>query len=63
MAIDSKYLGRISDFKNSRPNNKTNHNHKEDLGCVPGFLLKCYHKTSMVSLENKTHNMYFALVS
>ena len=28
------------------PNKKTNHNHKEDLGCVPGLLLKRYHKTS-----------------
>ena len=27
------------------PNKKTNHNHEEDLRCVPGLLLKRYHKT------------------
>ena len=27
-------------------NKKTNHNHKGDLGCVLGLLLKHYHKTS-----------------
>ena len=32
--------------KDSMPNKKTNHNHKGDLGCVPGQFLKCYHKTS-----------------
>ena len=26
-------------------NKKTNHNHKGDLGCIPGLLLKRYHKT------------------
>ena len=41
---------------------KTNHNHKEDLGCVPGLLLKHYHKTSMVRLENKTHVFYPSLL-
>ena len=25
---------------------KTNHNHKEDLGCVPRLLLKRHHKAS-----------------
>ena len=30
----------------SMPNMKTNHNHKEDLGCVLGLLLKRHHKTS-----------------
>ena len=32
--------------KNKMSNKKTNHNHEEDLGCVLGLLLKCYHKTS-----------------
>ena len=41
------------------PNKKTNHNHREDLGCVPGPLLECYHKTSMVSLNNISPNTRF----
>ena len=32
--------------KNNMSNKKTNHNHKGDLGCVLGLLLKHYHKTS-----------------
>ena len=44
--VNYRYLGRLGDLKNSMPNKKTNHNHKEDLGCVPGLLLKWYHKTS-----------------
>ena len=53
--VDYRYLGRLLDFKNSMLNKKTNHNQKEDLGCGPELLLKHYHKTSIVSLENKTH--------
>ena len=41
------------------PNKKTNHNHAEDLGCVLGPLLKSYHKTSMVNLNNISSNMCF----
>ena len=33
-------------LKNSMLNKKINHNHKEDLECVSGLLLKHYHKTS-----------------
>ena len=46
-SIDYWYPGRLGDFKKySIPNKKTNHNHKEDLGCIPRLLLKRYHKTS-----------------
>ena len=39
-------------------------NHKEDLGCVLRLLLKCHHKTSMVSLEkqNTQHVFYLSLL-
>ena len=43
--VNYRYLGRLGDFKNNMPNKKTNHNHEEDLGCVPGLLFKWYHKT------------------
>ena len=33
-------------LKNSMLNKKINHNHKEDLECISGLLLKLYHKTS-----------------
>ena len=36
----------LGDLKNSMPNKKAKHNHKEDLGCVPGPHLKRCHKTS-----------------
>ena len=32
---------------------------KERLGCVPGPLLKRYHKTSIVNLNNISSSMYF----
>ena len=41
------------------PNKKSNHNHEEDLGCVPRLLLKRYHKTSKVSLNSISPNMHF----
>ena len=43
------------------PNKKTNHNHIQDLGCVPRPLLEHYHKTSMVSLNNISPNMRFII--
>ena len=49
------------DFKNYMPNKKTNHNHNEDLGCIPGLLLKRYHKTSKVSLNSIPPNMHFII--
>ena len=36
----------LVDLKNSMPNKKAKHNHKEDLGCVPRPYLKGCHKTS-----------------
>ena len=45
--VDYLYPGRLGDLKKySMLNKKTNHNHKEDLRCIPGLLPKCYHKTS-----------------
>ena len=35
----------LVDLKNSMPNKKAKHNHKEDLGCVPGSHLKRCHET------------------
>ena len=59
--VDWGYLGRLDDLKNSMSNKKTNHNHKEDLGCIPGLLLKRYHKTSMVSLNSISPSMRFII--
>ena len=36
---------------------------KKLLYCIPEHQFKHYHKTSMVSLENKTHIIHFTLVS
>ena len=33
--------------------------YKRELGCIPGRLLKRYHKTSMVNLNNISSSMYF----
>ena len=41
------------------PNKKSNHIHKGELGCVPGLLLKRYHKTIKVSLNSISLNIYF----
>ena len=34
---------------------KTNHNHEEDLGCVPGLLLKRYYKTLKLVMKIVYH--------
>ena len=36
------------------PNKKANHNHKENLGCVLGLLLRCSHKTSKLVWQDNT---------
>ena len=41
------------------PNKISNHNHKGELGCVPGLLLKRYYKTIKVSLNSISLNIYF----
>ena len=38
---------------------KSNHNHKGELGCVLGPLLKRYHKTIKVNLNSISLNMHF----
>ena len=47
--------------KNSMLNKKINHNHIEDLGCVTETLLKRYHKTSIVTLDNISLSMHFIM--
>ena len=59
--VDYRYLGRLGDFKNSMPNKKTNHNPKEDLGCVPGLFLKRYHRNIKVSSNSISPNMRFII--
>ena len=43
------------------PSKKNNHNHIEDLGCVPETLLERNHKTLMVSLNSISPSMHFII--
>ena len=52
------YLSRLGGSKKIACQTISNHN-KGRLGCVPGLLLKRYHKTSMVNLNNISSSMYF----
>ena len=60
--VNHGYLGRQGDLKikkNSMLNKKINHNHKEDLRCVPSLLLKRYHKNIKVSSNSISLSMRF----
>ena len=46
------------DFETSMPNKKSNHNYKEELGCVLGLLLKRYHKTSKLVKKYDTQHAF-----
>ena len=40
-------------------NKESNHNHKGELGCVLGLLLKHYHKAIKVNLNSISLSMHF----
>ena len=40
-------------------NKKTNHTHKEELGCVPGPHLKRYKKTSKLAQKYNTRHTFY----